>query len=251
MKIKRLKILAVMIPLVLNAACSSSSDTPKVKKAEPQKQTSQNTDVKEKKEKVSIDLDAWDDANLPANPLGPLESIKDLDKRVEGYHLGRNLSAEQIQANKDLKKQIIRGTFDIRELSKRSLAKHWDTLSDDQKKYFVSLMTRLLEKKAIFSKEQLRGDNKYYTIKYKSETVDKKDKNKSTVVTKMNIPKRKMDLDLTYKLVKKQKGWKIFDVIVDDASLMSNYRFQFDRIIKKGGFKDLIKRMESKLDKIK
>jgi ABC-type transporter MlaC component len=46
-------------------------------------------------------------------------------------------------------------------------------------------------------------------------------------------------------------GWKIFDVIVDDASLLSNYRFQFDRIIQKGGFEDLIKRMEVKLVDIK
>jgi len=45
-------------------------------------------------------------------------------------------------------------------------------------------------------------------------------------------------------------GWKIFDVIVDDASLLSNYKFQFDRIISKNGYEDLIERMQSKLNKI-
>ncbi len=47
------------------------------------------------------------------------------------------------------------------------------------------------------------------------------------------------------------KGWKIYDVIVDDASLLDNYRYQFDSIIRKGGYADLIRRMESKLKSIK
>ena len=44
-----------------------------------------------------------------------------------------------------------------------------------------------------------------------------------------------------------KKEWRIYDVIVDDASLLDNYRYQFDAIIRKGGYADLIRRMESKL----
>jgi ABC-type transporter MlaC component len=182
--------------------------------------------------------------------MSPMESIKDLDKQVEAYHLGQNLTAEQTQQNLQLKKNIIRGTFDIQELSRLSLDKHWDKLTDAQKAYFVDLMTRLLEKKAIFSKEQLHGDNKYYQINYTKEEIQKTEPPIATVSSRMIVTKRKMDLDLTYKLVKKDSGWKIFDVIVDDASLLSNYKFQFDRIIQKSGFDDLIKRMEQKLTHI-
>ena len=187
---------------------------------------------------------------MPVNTLDPLESIKDLDKQIESYHLGQDLSAEQLEENTQLKKHIIRGTFDIEELCRLALAKHWAEISAAEQKHFVDLMKRLLEKKAIFSKEQLKGENKYYNIQYLRQDVDKQDSSRSTVFTRMVIPKRSMDLDLTYKLVKKPQGWKIFDVIVDDASLLSNYRFQFDRIIEKGGFADLIKRMESKLTNI-
>lgn len=187
---------------------------------------------------------------LPASNLGPMESIKDLDQQVESYHLGQSLSEDQLQQNIQLKKRIIRGTFDIEELSRLALDKHWDEIKADMQKHFVNLMKELLEKKAIFSKEQLKGENKYYKINYLKEEMDPSDPARSTVYTKMVIPKRSMDLDLTYKLVKKPQGWKIFDVIVDDASLLSNYRFQFDRIIEKGGFDDLIKRMENKLASI-
>lgn len=182
--------------------------------------------------------------------FSPMDSIKDLDKQIESYHLGQNLTSTQNDENLALKKRIIQGTFDIAELSRLSLGAHWGEIKPEQQKYFVDLMTRLLEKKAIFSKEQLHGDNKYYNIVYLKETFEAADQNKSVVTTRMMVPKRKMDLDLTYKLLKKSDDWKIYDVIVDDASLLSNYKFQFDRIIQKGGFSDLISRMETKLNKI-
>lgn len=182
--------------------------------------------------------------------LTPMDSIKSLDKEIEGYQLGQNLTPEQMESNRKLKQRIIRGTFDIKQLSMLSLDKHWEELQDEQRAHFVDLMTQLLETKAIFSKEQLRGENKLYTIQYNKEVIDPKDPNKATVFTRMLVPSKKMDLNLTYKLVKNDDIWKIYDVIVDDASLLSNYKFQFDRIIQKGGYADLIKRMEEKLTQI-
>lgn len=186
----------------------------------------------------------------PSEIVPPLQAIKDLDKKIENYHLGQNLKAEQVEENLKLKKQIIRGTFDIKELCRLSLGKHWEPLSQKQKDHFVGLMTTLLETKAIFSKEQLRGENKLYSINYKKETYDDAKKTKSTVTTIMSVPKEKLKLDITYKLILTPYGWKIFDVIVDGASTLSNYKFQFDRIIQKQGFDNLITRMETKLKKI-
>lgn len=180
----------------------------------------------------------------------PMQSIQDLDKKVEGYHLGRDLSAEQQTENKKLKQEIIRGTFDIKELCRLSLGKHWQEISLKEQQYFVSLMTKLLETKAIFSKEQLRGENKLYSIQYKSQNHDDPEKTKATVVTNMNVPKENLKLEITYKLLLTPYGWKIYDVIVDGASLLDNYMLQFHRIITKDGFKDLINRMEKKLVEI-
>lgn len=183
--------------------------------------------------------------------LTPMESIKDLDKQVEAYHLGQNLTKAQTGENAQLKRRIIEGTFDIQELTRLSLGRHWDEIDAGQRNHVVSLMTKLLEKKAIFSKEQLHGDNKYYQIQYKKEVYDQDDPHRATVHSKMIILRRKIDADLTYKLVQKDQVWKIFDVIVDDASLLTNYKLQFDRIIEKGGIQDLIARMEAKLENIK
>src|SRR3990167_9084603 len=83
----------------------------------------------------------------PKDIVSPTQSIKDLDKTVEQYHSGQNLTAEQIAENKKLKFQIIRGTFDIRELCRLSLAEHWHEVKADHQDEFVKLMTELLETK--------------------------------------------------------------------------------------------------------
>lgn len=240
-----MKKIGMIILFGMIVACSSQTTTEqKTEQQTQQKQKNVEEKVVEapKKEVESIVIDE------KRKKMGPMESIKDLDKQVESYHLGQSLTPEQIEENRLLKQKIIRGTFDIKELSRLALDKHWGEITTEQQKHFVDLMTRLLEKKAIFSKEQLRGENKLYRIEYKKETVNKeKEPITATVFTRMVVPSKKMDLNLTYKLLQKNGVWKIFDVIVDDASLLSNYRFQFDRIIQKSGYQDLVQRMEKKL----
>ena len=201
---------------------------------------------------IATDTDA-NNIEKPLDPkdiLPPTQSIKHLDEMVSEYQLGQSLTPEQVKQNTELKQKIIRGTFDIKELCRLSLGKHWDEITQAQRDEFVGLMTKLLETKAIFSKEQLHGENKLYDINYQKETYDDTEKKKATVVTKMNIPKDKTSFAITYKMLITPFGWKIYDVIVDDASLLSNYKFQFDRIITTSGYNDLISRMKKKLDDI-
>ena len=185
---------------------------------------------------------------LPSSStIGPMESIKDLDLKIESYKTGPNLTQAEVEENRKLKQDIIRGTFDLYELCKLALDLHWNEITDKDQRYFTDLMTSLLEKKAIFSKEQVKGAEKAYRIVYKQEKFLDSEKKKSLVTTKITIPSKKIDLDLNYKLILTTTGWKIFDVIVDDASLVENYKFQFDAIIKKNGYPELVKRMENKL----
>lgn len=211
----------------------------------------EKTPIPAKTEK-SAEEAVYQPARLDPKDIGtPTQAIKDLDKIVESYHLGQALTPQQVQENEELKQRIIRGTFDIAELCRLSLGKHWENLLREQRDHFVGLMTNLLETKAIFSKEQLRGENKLYRIVYKNQNYDDAEKTRATVYSQMNVPKEKITLDITYKLLISPYGWKIYDVIVDDASLLSNYKFQFDRIITKDGFSELITRMEKKLEELK
>ncbi|MBF0492483.1 MAG: ABC transporter substrate-binding protein [Deltaproteobacteria bacterium] len=177
----------------------------------------------------------------------PTRAIQDLETKMDSYKTGDNLTAEEKAKNVQIKKEVITGTFDIRELSKLSLDKHWASLSAAEQNNFVNIMTQLLEKKAILSKEQGKTRGKKFTIRYLGDTFLDAQKTKSKTKTSIYVPKENLNLALDYKLMKAGKDWKIFDVIVDEASLVENYKYQFNSIITKYGYPELITRMNKKL----
>ena len=190
----------------------------------------------------------WAAKNL--SPEGtPTRAIQDLDKLLDQYVIGPRTSQE-VQFNAELKKKVLYGTFDIRRLCRLALADHWQDIASADQEKFVSLMTQLLEKKAIFSKEQGggKGTKANYFVVYKGDKYLSEDKNQAMVMSYVNIPSEALKIGLNYKMIKEAEGsWRIYDVIVDDASLLDNYRYQFDAIIRKDGFPDLMRRMEVKL----
>lgn len=186
--------------------------------------------------------------------ITPTQAIKDLDAKLDDFKVGDDLTAEQEEYNRKLKMDIIHGTFDIRELSRLALARHWNGLSQAQRDNFVDLMVSLLEEKALFSKEQSAAKSKSggkYKVLYKGHKYSGKDKSKAFVRTKVVIPAENIDINLNYKLKRQDGEWKIYDVIVDEASLVANYKYQFNSIITKHSYDELVSRMTKKLNEIK
>ena len=183
----------------------------------------------------------------------PVRAIQNLDKMLGTFKTGKGLSKSDIAYNQKLKSEIIHGTFDIGELSALALNVHWKSLSEQQKNEFETLLINLLEEKALFSKEQSAAKSKkggkYYVV-YGGARYADKDKKRAYVKTKVIVPSENVDVNLNYKLVKLGNEWKVYDIIVDEASLLLNYRYQFDQIIKKHGYGELVSRMQRKLTEI-
>jgi phospholipid transport system substrate-binding protein len=66
-----------------------------------------------------------------------------------------------------------------------------------------------------------------------------------TVKTSYNQP-GEFPIQIDYSLRLGDDGWKVFDVSVDEISLVTNYRSSFARAIKKGGVDGLIKTLQSR-----
>ena len=180
----------------------------------------------------------------------PTREIQDIEAKMDSYKTGSDLSTEDRANNAKVKREILTGTFDLRELCRLALDKHWSELSAGEQSNFVALMTDLLETKAIFSKEQTKTRGKAYTVQYLGDTY-LNDKTRARTRTKVVVPKENVKVDIEYKLKKDPGGWKVFDVVVDDASLVENYRYQFDAIISKNGYGELVRRMQNKLKELK
>ena len=184
----------------------------------------------------------------------PTRAIQDLDDKLDDYKTGTALTPEDREFNRNLKREILYGTFDIRELSQLALSKHWNERTPQEQDYFVHVLTDLLENRAILSKEQGQKKAKtenIYTITYKGDKYLNAEKTRVLTRTSVYVKSEDIRVELDYKLKKVDNIWRAYDVIVDNASLLDNYKYQFDSIIKKNGYPDLIKRMENKLTSLK
>lgn len=185
----------------------------------------------------------------------PTRAIQDLDAKLDDFKVrvgGKPLSPEDREFNRKLKQNIIHGTFDIAELAKLSLGKHWEPRTPKERDEFIKLLTDLLEERALFAKEQSAAKSKSggkYFVAYKGSKDIGKDR--AFVMTRVTVPSENITINLNYKMKKKDNEWMIYDIIVDEASLVDNYRYQFNSIITKHGYPDLVGRMSSKLDQIK
>lgn len=190
-----------------------------------------------------------------ANPLlTPTAAVKELDKMADQYRVGKNLTKDDQEFNRQLKAKILRGTFNLRELARLALAKHWNALSSKKQDQFVELLTQILEERSVFAKEKAeeKGEGKSYKVVYKKEQFLNSEKTQSFVHTMVSLQKRRIHLDIDYKLKKAgAEQWQIYDVILDEASLIDNYRSSFGKIIEKNGYPELVRRMENKLKEFK
>lgn len=183
----------------------------------------------------------------------PTRSIQGLDDMLDDFIVkekGGKLTSAEDAHNRELKKKILHGTFDIQELARLSLDKHWGQRSAAERSQFVGLLTDLLEEKALFSKEQSAAKSKSggkYFVVYRGEKFSDSKKSRAFVRTKVVVPSENIDISLNYRMKKDGGDWKIYDIIVDEASLVDNYKYQFDSIIKKHGYADLVRRMQDKL----
>ncbi len=135
---------------------------------------------------------------------------------------------------RDEVKRLLLPRFDWLEMAKRSLGKHWPRIPERQNE-FVSAFTEFV------------GDAYLGTIGgYKDEKIifsgERRDQNLAEVDTKL-VPNKGEPMSVNYRLHLVQGDWKIYDVVIADISLVNNYRSQFNRILARSTFDDLLRQL--------
>jgi phospholipid transport system substrate-binding protein len=138
----------------------------------------------------------------------------------------------------DRLRQIVYPLFDFNEMAMRSLGASWRRLNPQQRKDFVSTFTTLLEKTYADQINLYDGQQVVYT----GESVD----GDYAQVDSRIIDKDGQTYSVAYRLQKVDGKWKIYDVVAENISLVNNYRSQFNRVIAKSSFEELLKMMRQK-----
>jgi phospholipid transport system substrate-binding protein len=149
-------------------------------------------------------------------------------------------------AKKEARRQQIRAVadeiFDWQETGKRALARHWQGRSPSERQEFSTLFADLIERSYISKIEQYSGER----IVYAGETVEG---DQATVRTKL-ITKSNTEIPIDYRMQKEGDRWRAYDVVIENVSLVSNYRTQFNKIIQQSGYGELVKKLKAKEQEI-
>ena len=135
-------------------------------------------------------------------------------------------------------REIVYPLFDFDEMAKRSLGTHWRRLDSRQQKEFVIVFTDLLEK-TYADRIDLYDEQK---VVYTGETLD----NSFAEVQTRIVGKNGESYAIVYRLHRVGGKWKIYDVLAENISVVSNYRSQFQRVLANSSFEELIARMKEK-----
>jgi phospholipid transport system substrate-binding protein len=130
--------------------------------------------------------------------------------------------------------------FDVNETAKRALGPHWQARTAGERNEFVQLFADLLERTYISKIDLYRGERLYYT----SEAVDGEF---ATVRAKV-ITNKSVEVPVEARMLKRGEHWLIYDIAIENVSLISNYRTQFDRIIRTASFGELVRRLKENRD---
>jgi phospholipid transport system substrate-binding protein len=216
-----LVILAVLFPTTTTAA--GATDPPKGSKSE------------------SASAGAHGDTKLSSSPI---KELKKSDNALKKLFAREPPSwSPEADAKRSEMRKIVSSFLDFDELSRRSLARHWDGLSAKQRTEFVATLRDLIERSYI---KQVHGSPNY-DVAFENETIDG---NEADVTATLHSVARgkKVNVALEYKLLSKDGRWLVYDVITDEQSMVENYRAEFNKIINKESFDALLRRMKKKLE---
>jgi len=128
--------------------------------------------------------------------------------------------------------------FDFEELGRRALAEHWAGKNPAELQDFLKTLQALIEKNYLLK----AASKASYEVMWFPEVVEA-----DHTLVRHKLKSGDYFAKLQYKLIKKNDRWVVYDMVIDDVSLLENYKSQFNRIILKKGFTKLIEKMKKKL----
>jgi phospholipid transport system substrate-binding protein len=179
-------------------------------------------------------------STLPVYAGAPLDTVQTNGNKVLDVLRDPKLKAESA---KEIKKEkleaMYKQMFDEVELSMRSLGGNWKKLSPAQQQEFIQLYRQILgrayideilsftNEKIVFSKENMLSNNQ------------------AEVQTKIITSTK--EIPIFYRVILKDGTWKVYDVVVENVSLIQNYRSQFNSILAKNTPDQLLEILRKKV----
>jgi phospholipid transport system substrate-binding protein len=174
-------------------------------------------------------------AAMPAWAGAPTDNVKEYTDAVVKVLEDQSLKASDRRA---AVRKLAVEAFDVQETARRALGPHWQQRTPSEREEFVGLFADLLERTYI-AKIDLYGGER---LKFTEEKIDGDIASVRGKVT----TKQGTEVPVEARMHKRGDRWLIYDVTIENISLISNYRAQFDRIIRTSSYGELVKRLRNR-----
>ena len=133
--------------------------------------------------------------------------------------------------------------FDFGEMARRSLGPHWEKRTPAERMEFARLFTELIQRSYIAKVDQHGSAAR---VTFLGDTVDE-----DYAVVRTTIPLSNGSImPLDYRMHSAGGRWQVYDLSMDGISLLANYRAQFNKIIQRSSFQQLIAQLAAKKDEV-
>jgi phospholipid transport system substrate-binding protein len=176
---------------------------------------------------------------IPAVAAGPpTEAVKSTINEVIGILQDESLKKpEKADERRQRLEKAVSGRFSYEEMAKRSLGAQWQTLNEQQRNEFVDAFKTFLSNSYADRITGYSGEQ----VQYLNERLEQ-----GYAEVRTKVTSNKSEIPLDYRLLNKGGDWRVYDVVIDGVSLISNYRGQFSKIIKSSGYDELVDKLRKK-----
>ena len=141
-----------------------------------------------------------------------------------------------------LAEQKVLPNFDFRAMTQLAVGQHWRQATPEQQKALEDAFRTLLVNTYTASLNAASTGKESVEVKPTDLKPGDNDVIVRTVVRNANRPPIPVD----YRMTKGANGWKVYDVIVENLSLVTNYRSSFASEIGRSGIDGLVKALQAK-----
>jgi phospholipid transport system substrate-binding protein len=150
------------------------------------------------------------------------------------------LAIERNAERRKLIRDAVDEIFDWEAFSRRALGRYWRNRTEKEKKEFVDLFGKLLERTYIDKTRQYSGEK----VVFLNEIID----GEYGVAETMVMTSDGKEIAVNYRAQKENGKWWVYDIQIEGVSLVNNYRVQFNDIITKSSYEELVKRLKEKIE---
>ena len=128
---------------------------------------------------------------------------------------------------------------DYHELGRRTLSDQWDKLKKKEQDEFVGEFKKMIQRTYV----KRFNPEKEVRIDYDGDALVA---SAGTATVQSVVHSGRSEARVDYRFHKRGSDWWAFDVIIDDVSMVQNYRKQFHDIMTRDGYAGLMERIRKK-----